>query len=307
MAKSPVVLSIMVTVLFCLAAFSEGNFSAGRDITGSLRSGGLERRYFVHLPPQYDGRRALPVVLALHGGGGRGDRMDSQTGLTSLADRQGFIVVYPNGTGRFGDRLLTWNSWNCCGFAHVQNIDDVSFFRALISRLKVDYRVDSRRIFATGMSNGGMMTYRLGCELSDQIAAIAPVAGALNGPCAPSSPVSVIIFHGIEDQHVPFAGGSPRKKVDPHERIDNSVATAVSFWVGRDKCNRSPSSESRADAKITRYRSCNAGTEVVLYAIQDQGHAWPGGNRGTLLADIPSTMTSASELIWDFFKSHPKP
>ena len=198
-------------------------------------------------------------------------------------------MVYPDGTGRLRDRLLTWNSWNCCGFARSQNIDDVAFFRALLANLWAAYRIDMRRIYATGLSNGGMMTYRLACELSDQIAAIAPVAGALNGSCSPSSPVSVIIFHGTDDEHVLFAGGKPRKSIDPHPRVDNSVASAVKFWSRRDDCNDTPRLEIRGDSKVSSYSGCRDGTEVELFAVQGQGHAWPGGSRGTRLADPQAT------------------
>ncbi|HJY87163.1 MAG TPA: hypothetical protein VKE24_10035, partial [Candidatus Acidoferrales bacterium] len=154
---------------------------------------------------------------------------------------ENFLVAYPSGTGR-SSRMPTWNSGNCCGYAMENKVDDVAFIRALIDNLEHNYSVDPRRIFVTGISNGGMMSYRIGCELADQIAAIAPVEGAQNIDCWPSGPVSVILFHGSKDRLVPFRGGSTPFQIGPR-RTDNSVANAVAFWVKQDGCSLTPKHE----------------------------------------------------------------
>src|SRR5208283_5330998 len=228
------------------------------------------------------------------------------TGNSEKADQEGFVVAYPNGSGRLKTRLLTWNSGNCCGYAMDQNVDDVGFIRALIDELVKTRAIDPRRVYVTGMSNGGMMTYRLGCELSDKIAAIAPVAGALNvEACQPANPVSVIIFHGTADEHVLYNGGEPIKKVDRHARVDKSVSYAVSFWVKHDGCSETPQRSEKGSVRTDIYGGGKGGAEVVLYTVNGGGHAWPGG-QAYLLGTEPTREISATDLMWDFFVRHPK-
>jgi polyhydroxybutyrate depolymerase len=230
-----------------------------------------------------------------------------------LADKEDFIVVYPDGSGRLEDKLLTWNSGNCCGYALDHKIDDVGFIRALIETLQRDYPINAQRIYATGMSNGGMMSYRIGCELSDKIAAIAPVAGALNVECRPTQPVSVIAFHGTDDQHVLYDGGKPKIQADPHPREDKSVAYAMNFWAQHNRCAMTPARDERGTPALSgangiihdTYANCANGIAVELYTIKGSGHAWPGG-KSYLSGDTPTREISASELMWEFFKRHSK-
>jgi polyhydroxybutyrate depolymerase len=233
--------------------------------------------------------------------------MADMTGFSKKADREGFIAVYPNGSGRLQNHFLTWNAGNCCAWAYENQIDDVGFIRALIGQLKKDYAVDEKRIFVTGISNGGMMSYRLACELSDQIAAIGPVAGAQNIDCRPARPVSVIILHGTADLHVVYNGGAPLRMVDVRNpRVDRPVSAAVAFWVKRNGCADTPVKERKGKVIIERYGDCAAGTAVALYTIQDEGHTWPGGTKWAIWADEPSREISATDVIWEFFRSHPK-
>jgi polyhydroxybutyrate depolymerase len=275
------------------------------DSTQSLTLAGRERASLVHLPPAI-GNSPLPLVIVLHGGGGNAASAAKMTGLSALGDKANFIVVYPDGTGRLDDRLLTWNAGNCCGYALDNQVDDAGFIRALIEKLARDYPIDARRVYATGISNGGMMAYRLACELSDQIAAIAPVAGALNVECKPTQPVSVIAFHGTNDQNVPFNGGAGSKSIDPHPRTDQSVAYAMVFWAQRDSCGATPTRDERGNIVHDTYASCANGTGVELYTVKGGGHAWPGGDRLTVLLDAPAKEISASAVMWEFFKQHPK-
>ena len=178
--------------LAMLFAADDASLRAG-DHTRTLDQGGLERSYLVHVPPQYDPATPMPVVLAFHGGGANAGTMVTFGGLNEKADQAGFIVVYPEGTGRL-ERMRTFNAGNCCGHAASQQIDDVAFTRQILDDLEDIANVDRRRIFATGMSNGAMMAYRLASELSDRIAAIAPVGGPMGTKdCHPGRAVILAI------------------------------------------------------------------------------------------------------------------
>lgn len=276
------------------------------DYEQSLAHAGRTRTYTIYLPPNIATASSLALVIVLHGGGGNGQSVARMSRMSALADQENFIVVYPDGTGRLGDVLLTWNSGNCCGYALDNNVDDVGFIRALIEKLQAEYNVDPKRIFVTGISNGGMMAYRLGCELADKLAAIAPIAGALNVECRPTQPVSVIVFHGTADQHVLFDGGAPKVQADPHPREDNSVAYAMNFWAQHNRCEATPTRIERGNIVHDTYTNCANGTAVELYAIKGEGHTWPGGQRSSALGDAPTQEISATNVMWEFFKQHPK-
>jgi polyhydroxybutyrate depolymerase len=254
----------------------------------------------------------MPLVILLHGGGGSAQGAAKKSQLSPKADEEGFIAVYPNGTGILPDRSLTWNAGYCCGYALQHNVNDVGFIRALIEKLQKELKIDPKRIYATGISNGGMMSYRLGAELSEVIAAIAPVAGSIGGRVTPDSPlvvvptpsqpVSVIAFHGKLDENVPYNGGHGARASSP--RIDLSVAESIAFWVKANGCSPTPKTEISASGNIVKdtYTGCANGTEVVLYTIVNGGHAWPGAAQG----DRPTQEISATDLLWEFFKEHPK-
>jgi polyhydroxybutyrate depolymerase len=247
------------------------------------------------------------LVVVLHGGGGNAASAISMTGMSDEADREGFLVAYPDGSGRAGDRRLTWNAGTCCGVALDQGVDDVGFVRALIAALRRELDVDPDRIFVTGLSNGAQLAYRLGCELSDTIAAIAPVSGSLAAPnCAPPQPVSAAIFHGTADQHILYDGGVPRVQDDWHARDDPPVSSAVAFWVAHNTCPPTPLREQTGNVVRDTYADCTDGTAVVLYTIVGGGHAWPGGQRGTPQGDAPARAPSATNEMWQFFVRHPK-
>jgi polyhydroxybutyrate depolymerase len=269
---------------------------------------GRTRSYVLHLPAGHDGKTKLPLVIALHGGGGNADNMARMSGLSEKADQEGFAVVYPNGTGPLDGRLLTWNAGNCCGQAFGEDVDDVAFIRTLLDSVEKEHPIDTHRVFATGMSNGGMMSYRLACELGDRIVAIAPVAGALNVPsCKPSRPVSLLIVHGTADRHVRYEGGEPEEKADPRPRVDASVADATKRFVARNGCDASAAKSRRGVVRDETYAGCADGTAVRVVSIEGGGHAWPGGQKGTPWGDEPAAAVSATDLLWDFFASHPRP
>ena len=210
----------------------------------------------------------------LHGGGGNDDNAERMTGMSAKADKEGFVVAYPNGSGRLEDKILTWNSGNCCGYALDQKIDDVKFISALIDEMQTKHKIDSKRVYVTGISNGGMMSYRVACELADKVAAIAPVAGALNVECKPSQTISVIAFHGTSDQHVLYAGGKPKVQADNHERVDQSVEYAISFWVKQNGCGITPQKNEKGNVVSEIYSGC----KIIrgLHFIRSKAGVMPG-------------------------------
>src|SRR5690348_3384737 len=180
------------------------------DYRFSFVHDGITREYLVHVPKSYRGA-PTPMLIALHGGGGDDDFQanDSKYRLISKSEQAGFIAVFPNGYSRFPSGILaTWNAGTCCGGAQKNNVDDVGFIREVIRRMERQVSIDPGRIFAAGMSNGAMMTWRLACE-APEIRAIAPVEGTDNviGRCEPSHSVAVIEFHSADDPNVPFNGG----------------------------------------------------------------------------------------------------
>ena len=265
---------------------------------------GQKRFYKIHLPANYDKAQKWPVVVVFHGGGGNADAAARMTEMNAKADAEGFIVVYPEGTGPYKHRLLTWNTWNCCGQAQKRNVDDIGFIRELLFTLDRKYSINPRRIYVTGFSNGGMLAYRAACELSDIVAAFAPVAGAMNGDCYPQRAIPMIVFHGMEDQHVPYQGGSGEKSL--RKRIDTSVSDSVGFFTYHNNCLSTPNRQKRGNVIHDSFVGCQNGGNIEVYSIVDQGHAWPGGQKSRRIgSDMPSSEISATDIIWDFFERHP--
>jgi polyhydroxybutyrate depolymerase len=283
------------------------------DSERTLQMDGIERSYLVHIPPGASERHSIPLVLVLHGGAGTAVLVAKQTGFREQADSANFIVAFPNGTDRPRPLMnllgkpgfLTWNAGGCCGYAMDHLINDVGFLRGLVTELERSYPIDRRRIYAAGISNGGMMAYRLGCEASDIFAAIGVVSGVLvTQPCLPSAPLSVIDFHGTDDRYVPLTGG-----VGPKSLIGTEfppVRDSISFWVGIDACHAPQEAQIAQGVTAFEYPKCRAGTAVTFNLIQGGGHAWPGGDRISLILDPPSTTVNATAVIWRFFAAHPK-
>lgn len=279
------------------------------DHTRTIEVDKLTRSYIVHVPPKHDPKKPTPVVLAFHGGGSNAEQMVKFCGLNDTADKHGFIVVYPSGTGRL-DKLLTFNGGNCCGYAMTNKIDDVAFTRALLDDLGKVTKVDQKRIFATGMSNGGIMAYKLASELSDRIAAIAPVGGPMGTEtCNPKRPVPVIHFHGTNDEHAPFKGGKG-KGVSGTDFY--SVEHSIKAWIKANGCKIEPATVKLPDeakdgttATIKTYGGGKDGAEVVLVAINGMGHTWPGREPLVKFLGKSTRNVSANEMMWQFFKKHP--
>ncbi len=298
-----------------LAAFAlllSTTITADAATAGSFSHDGRLRTYSLHIPPG-QGRQPVALVVALHGGGGNGELNAEQTGFNALADREGFIVVHPDGTGRrrpllnaLGKgRLYTWNAGNCCGYAAQQDIDDVGFLRSLVRVLSDRYPIDPARIYATGLSNGGMMSYRLACDASDLFAAIGVVAGTQTAShCQPAQAVSVLHIHGSADRNVLPGGGNGDKALDKAPKPP--VREAIDFWTRANGTDRSPRREVRSNIEREIFDGGRDDSSVEFLLIKGAGHAWPGGRRLFDFLDEPSQELSATETVWAFFKAYPK-
>jgi len=235
--------------------------------------------------------------------------MALSNGLSDKADEAGFIVVYPNGTGK-GDVLLVWNAGGWHGPNADKQPDDVKFVRELLDDLAKVVNVDPRRIYATGMSNGGMMCYRLAAELSSQIAAIAPVSGTVAvEKCHPQRPVPVMHFHGTDDKLVPFNGPDQRTaKVFAFKSVEETIRT----WAKIDGCPTKPmttklphTTDDGTTVERKTYGPGKEGAEVILFVINGGGHTWPGRKWPVPWLGKTTKDISASDLMWEFFKRHP--
>ena len=276
--------------------------ASARDEPGTLQFGGLNRTYRVHVPPG----SAAGLVLNLHGGGGTGVGQEGLSDFDAVADVNNLLVVYPDGYDK------SWADGRGASPADRHHVDDVGFLVALTSKLLKEFGVASGHVFVTGMSNGGFMANKLGCDRADVFAAIAPVAGTLGVgvACNPSRPVSVLAAHGTADRLVPFNGG------DVHGRggVSHAVSASgmVDKWRSVDGCQGEPSKQELPDVGdgtfVRRFDSsaCAASSEVVFYRIDDGGHTWPGGKQYLPQAIIGPTTRAfdASEVIAQFFLTH---
>jgi polyhydroxybutyrate depolymerase len=275
------------------------------DHVRSLRVGDQERSYSVHIPSSYDPKVPTPVVLAFHSAAMNGAAMARFCGLNETAVRSGFVVVYPNGTGST-PLFLYWDAGGVRG----RPSDDVGYVARLLDDLATVLNVDPKRVYATGMSNGAMMCYRLAAELSDRIAAIAPVSGTMAiETCRPRRPVPVLHFHGTRDGLVLFGG--------PDERIPKnlkflSVEETARVWAKTNGCPETPVlaempdlAEDGTTVRRETYGPGRDGSEVIVYVIEGGGHTWPGREPPIPFLGRSTRDISANDLIWDFFQKHP--
>ncbi|WP_422018424.1 alpha/beta hydrolase family esterase [Roseateles sp.] len=268
------------------------------------------RKVLVHLPTRYDEAKPAPLVLAFHGGGGHAGYMadDEKYGLQKKADEAGFVVAFPNGYSKFpGGRLATWNAGGCCGDARDRNVDDVAFARAVVAAIQAKYAIDATRVFATGMSNGGMLVHRLACEAPDVFRAVASVAGTdATTSCAPSRPISVLHIHARDDDHVLFNGGAGPNAFRDERKVMAfvSVPETISRWVQRDHC-ATPAQRTldTPGAFCETHTGCAGGTSVQLCVTDTGGHSWPGATTVRRGKAPASTALDANDVIWRFFET----
>ena len=302
--------ALLVATAWAQAALPPG------DHEFSLRHDGLRRTYLVHMPTQVVGEQA-PVVLNFHGGGGNAGVHKWYTRMDETAEREGFVAVYPNGTGGFAGRFLTWNAGPCCGPAAASNIDDVGFVLALLDDLAARTPVDRTRIYATGLSNGSMMAYRLAAEASRRFAAVAGVAGAMTlTRFSPGRPVPVMHIHSVDDGRALYDGGlGPAFPFTDTRVFHSSVESMLEKWRTHNGCPTSarigktikgPADSADATHTATRYTfaPCRAGTEIVLWKLTGAGHVWPGGQHDflRLLLGPGTAVIDANKEMWTFFR-----
>lgn len=289
------------------------------DNTVELTFDGLTRRYIVYVPPGYDGKTPAPVVIMFHGGGGKARGAMTETGWSAKADKENFLAVYPEGVPRdparhasFARNPQSWNDGSARPIlaAAQKHIDDVGFVNAMLDDLNARLRVDPRRIYATGFSNGASMTFRAGRELAARLAAIAPVAGSdwLAQP-APARPVPLLYITGTKDPLNPIDGGSITIGRQP-AGTKPPVREFIRQWVQMLGCAPEPHVIlDRDGVRGTAYSACHENAAVVFYTVAGMGHFWPGGKSHLPERVIgkSSDAINATDVIWEFFQRHPKP
>ena len=298
-------LAVLCTLLPVQLATHVSAASGGTVAHDTLTFDGRERTYRLYVPsPLPDG--PVPLFVGFHGGSGWGDQFARTNHIEALAATNGFIVVHPDGVTIPGQRGGVWNGGVCCAIAARENVHDVGFVNALIDELALDYDIDPQRVFAFGHSNGGIMSYRLACELADRIVGIGVVAGTLGvDTCDPTRPVSLIHIHGTADRNLPITGGvgpDSRAGVDfPPPR--EGFATIAE----RDGC---PAAEEATvgDVTTTLRAPCDAASAAAFVTIESAAHPWPGGTAvvspasGAVYQDYDATVE-----IVEFLLFHPRP
>lgn len=263
---------------------------------------GLTRTYIVRLPQNfYEKDTARAMVIGLHGTGGNAEQFERGYGFDQLSDTEGFVTVYPDGVqkqdGKF--KIRTWNAGTCCDFAMYTNVNDVKFISTLIDNISGRFHINRKKIYVTGMSNGGMMAYRLASELPDKIAAIGVVSGTMVAPKDASrhGVVPLLHIHATPDTKVPFAGG-----IGIGDYNFPPVMEGIDYWVNRNHCSTEPVIEQRQGYELKSWKNDVGDTIIQCYLTQDGGHAWPSSTTQGRMGDTPSTAINATHLIWDFFK-----
>ncbi len=315
-SMKPVAAVAAVLALALLPGFSAARADAATDSSATIDVNGVARTYLIHIPSSYNRARPTSLVLVFHGGGGAAAGMERISGMNEVSDRHGFIAVYPQGIDRQWKDGRDVPERGSSG-ASLTEMDDVTFIAALISSLEAKYRIDPKRVYATGISNGAIFSLRLACDLGGQIAAIAPVAGSIPvgfpDSCV-AQPVSVLMINGTDDRLVPFAGGKVGGPFVGQGYVV-PVADTVSTWVKADGCSPSPHSFALPDTDpddgtttaVQTFGACRNGTAVELYAINGGGHTWPDGPQylPQFIVGKVSYDFNASETIWQFFAAHP--
>lgn len=270
---------------------------------GSMISSGVERKYLLYVPESYDPAVSTPLVVSIHGFASWPQNQMETSRWNDLADREGFIVVYPSGTELPKRWHMPVNAMGITG-----SEEDVIFLTELINSLEQQFNIDPQRIYINGLSNGAGMTVVMGCRLSERVAAIGGVAGAYLFPlesCSQSRPVPMIAFHGTVDPIVPYTGG-------PSNFFDTPFPD-VPEWIEQramlNGCDDTPVTILESDTVTgIEYPDCDSNAPVVFYNIRGGGHTWPGGNPlPKWIAGHTDNTISATELMWEFFKQHPLP
>ena len=291
------------------AVYQAGEYHAG-EYHETLGVGSRERSYLLYVPNGFKRRKPYPLLLGFHGGGGDGAKFARQTGLSDYADREGFIAVYPDGIEH------NWNDGRDTTDAYKAGADDVKFMRLLVENLKKKLPIDGQRIYAAGVSNGGFFTQRLGCEAADVFAAVGTVSASMPTKlvehCFPTAPISVVVIQGTADPVIPIGGGIITGFGDGG--MVESAENTLRLWADKNECLAPRFRESLAPrvsdgtrVEKIEYASCSGGVKVVYYIVSGMGHGWPPKKpQAPRLAGPTSNNIDATEVIWGFFKTHPK-
>jgi polyhydroxybutyrate depolymerase len=302
-------------------AHAQPAFWSPGDHDFTIRAGTLDRRFTVHVPPGYDGKKPVPVVVMLHGGGGTSQAAALETGWGAKADEDGFLAVFPNAIppdpnapSSFARNPQLWNDGSDRFYPGQNAVDDVGFIAAMLDDLQARFAVDRKRIYVTGFSNGASMSFLVGARLAGRIAAIAPVAGASwMSRVEPQRPLSMLYLTGTADPLNPIEGGVPRLASGGSDRVRGKpkppVRDSILKWAEALGCPATPREKSPAKGVRTQsYGPCRDGAEVVYLAVEGLGHTWAGGK--SLLPDYMvgarSDRIRATDVIWEFFERHPR-
>ena len=300
MSKRGRTLAIIVLVLLApvlLAGYQAYSFYVAEGPTHYMVSSGEKRDYTLYVPDNYDRNKPTPLVISMHGAGLWGRAQMDISRWNEVADQHGFIVVYPSGWKHAGPRI--WRVFPG------QTNKDVRFISELIDTIAAKYNIDRTRVYANGLSNGGGMSFALSCELNDRIAAVGMIASAQTmpwGECTKAKPVPALMIHGTADQAAPYHGRTSWvSEKRPFPNLPNFMAT----WAERNRCSPKPV-DTRIASDIIKRSYVDCAADVVFYTIEEGGHTWPGGGHMPYwMAGRMSNSISASEVMWEFFQSHP--
>ena len=263
---------------------------------------GRKRSYYAYVPSAAQGRSGLPAVMVLHGGMGSGEGIAGTSGMTSAADQVGFVALFPNADGtQWNDGRATTRSAN----------DDVGFVRAVVADASARFGVDGSRVFASGLSNGGLFTQRLACDAAGSFRAfgviVANMPADLRSSCAPSRPVPMMFFNGTDDNLMPFGGGEIKSAAGRGAGGQVlSYAQTKEFWAGKNGCSSTTGevavpdrAKDGTEVSVEQFRSCRGGAELTFYTVEGGGHTWPGsaGGRSRLSGAVTQDISATSELV----------
>jgi len=272
------------TLVATCPAVSSDAFPLGKTTEAFMTSGGAGRTYLIYVPASYTGAEPVPLVLNFHGLGSNGAQQHLYSGLVPIAEREGFVLVSPDGVN---------NSWLIA-----PGVNDIQFTRDLVATVSEQLCIDPGAVFSTGMSNGGFMSAALACVAGDLVAAVAPVAGVLGPSANCGEPVPFLQFHGTDDAVVPYEGGTISATGGPFGGIE----AIMDGWAEHNGCSGEPiTTEAAASVDLVEYQGCDA--ETAHYVVEGGGHTWPGGPAVVRLGATTDEI-SASELMWEFFEEH---
>lgn len=303
----------LLLVAGCANTFQENTLSGPTTLQLKVAStiNTLRRTALVHLPRDFNPAIKYPLLVVLHGAFSTAEIMEEETGFSRIADREGFVVLYPEGMGIFGF-LQHWNAGHCCGKAAQDDLNDVGFIRECIDKASEFIQIDEKKVYMTGFSNGGMMVYRYASERTLDLAAISVLGASIGGrptgdepiwiPESPSVPLPIMIVHGMADTAVPPEGGISPKKGGTREYLP--LTSSIDFWLSANRCEPTFDEKTSYSERVTmrEWSRCEEGSAVQANYIENWSHRWPGPFFTN--TDPELSTFDISEDIWEFFKQY---